>query len=96
MQTITTFDNTAEGCERSLYAFLAEKERRSGSRRTAVGYSRMLRHFIAVTSTAAVISHVTSMRLRACPFTARKRTPPVPSPTGMNLHDQWPTTPDGL
>ena len=43
--TITTFDNTAEGWERSLYAFLAEKERRSGSRRTVEGYSRMLRHF---------------------------------------------------
>ncbi len=43
--TITTFDNTAEGWERSLYAFLAEKERRSGSRRTVVGYSRMLQHF---------------------------------------------------
>jgi hypothetical protein len=24
--TIATFDNTPEGCERSLYAFLAEKE----------------------------------------------------------------------
>src|SRR5450756_739598 len=45
MQTSTTFDNTAEGWERSLYAFLAEKERRSGSRRTVVGYSRMLQHF---------------------------------------------------
>ena len=45
MQTITTFDNTAEGWERSLYAFLAEKERRSGSRRTVEGYSRMLQHF---------------------------------------------------
>jgi site-specific recombinase XerD len=43
--TITTFDNTAEGWERSLYAFLAEKERRSGSRRTVEGYSRMLQHF---------------------------------------------------
>ncbi len=43
--TITTFDNTAEGWERALYAFLAEKERRSGSRRTVVGYSRMLQHF---------------------------------------------------
>jgi hypothetical protein len=30
--TITTFDNSAEGWERALYAFLAEKERRSGSR----------------------------------------------------------------
>src|ERR1700693_2637300 len=45
MQTIATFDNTAEGLERSLYAFLAEKERRGGSRRTVVGYSRMLQHF---------------------------------------------------
>ncbi len=45
MQTITRFDNTAEGWERSLYAFLAEKERRSGSRRTVEGYSRMLQHF---------------------------------------------------
>ncbi|MHB8376256.1 MAG: tyrosine-type recombinase/integrase [Dehalococcoidia bacterium] len=43
--TITTFDRSAEGWERSLYAFLAEKERRSGSRRTVEGYSRMLRHF---------------------------------------------------
>jgi integrase/recombinase XerC len=29
----------------ALYAFLAEKERRSGSRRTVEGYARMLRHF---------------------------------------------------
>jgi hypothetical protein len=47
MQTITAFDNAAEGWERSLYAFLAEKERRSGSRRTVEGYSRMLQHFFA-------------------------------------------------
>ena len=45
MQTITTFDNTAEGWERSLYAFLAEKERRSGSQRTVQSYSRMLQDF---------------------------------------------------
>lgn len=45
--TITTFDNSADGWERSLYAFLAEKERRSGSRRTVEGYSRMLQHFFA-------------------------------------------------
>ena len=43
--TITRFDNTAERWERALYAFLAEKERRSGSRRTVEGYSRMLQHF---------------------------------------------------
>ncbi len=43
--TITTLHNTAEGWERALYAFLAEKERRSGSRRTVEGYSRMVQHF---------------------------------------------------
>src|SRR5438105_13553095 len=43
-QTITTFTD-AESWERALYAFLAEKERRSGSRRTVEGYARMLRHF---------------------------------------------------
>ena len=30
------------GWERALYAFLVEKERRSGSLRTVQGYSRML------------------------------------------------------
>ena len=45
MHTITTVDHTVEGWERSLYAFLAEKERRCGSRRTVEGYSRMLQHF---------------------------------------------------
>jgi hypothetical protein len=33
------------GWERALYAFLAEKERRSGSRRTVESYSRMLAAF---------------------------------------------------
>lgn len=47
MQTITTFDNTAESWERGLNAFLAEKERRSGSRRAVEGYSHMLQHFFA-------------------------------------------------
>jgi hypothetical protein len=41
--TITSFVN-AEGWERALDAFLAEKERRSGSLRTVQGFSRMLRH----------------------------------------------------
>jgi hypothetical protein len=50
MQTITTFDNAA-GWERALYAFLAEKERRSGSRRTVAGYSRMLQHFFSAVGT---------------------------------------------
>jgi len=42
--TIAPFHDAA-GWERALYAFLAEKERRSGSRRTVEGYSRMLQHF---------------------------------------------------
>ena len=42
--SIAPFEDIAT-CERALYAFLAEKERRSGSRRTVEGYSRMLQHF---------------------------------------------------
>ena len=42
---VTFFEDTAEGWERALYAFLAEKERRSGSRRTVESYSRMIQHF---------------------------------------------------
>ena len=42
--TIAPFQDAA-GWERALYAFLAEKERRSGSRRTVEGYARMLQHF---------------------------------------------------
>lgn len=30
--------------DQALYAFLAEKERRSGSRRTVESYARMLKH----------------------------------------------------
>jgi integrase/recombinase XerC len=44
-QVTTQADAGAWG--RALYAFLAEKERRSGSRRTVEGYSRMLRHCFA-------------------------------------------------
>ena len=42
---IRVFDDTAEGWERALYAFLAEKEKRSGSRRTVESYSRMIQDF---------------------------------------------------
>jgi site-specific recombinase XerD len=42
---LETFANTATGWQRSFYAFLAEKEQRSGSRRTVEGYSRMLQDF---------------------------------------------------
>ena len=38
-------ESTASGWERTLYAFLAEKERRSGSLRTVQSYPRMLHHF---------------------------------------------------
>jgi site-specific recombinase XerD len=38
-------ESAAAAWERTLYAFLAEKERRSGSQRTVQSYSRMLRDF---------------------------------------------------
>src|SRR5437870_3215957 len=34
--------------DQALYAFLAEKERRSGSMRTVQSYSRMLQHFFGL------------------------------------------------
>jgi integrase/recombinase XerC len=43
--TMIPVGEEAQGWERALYAFLAEKERRSGSRRTVEGYSRTLQHF---------------------------------------------------
>ena len=43
-------ESTAAGWERTLYAFLAEKERRSGSKRTVQSYSRMLQDFFGRTS----------------------------------------------
>src|SRR3954465_2069896 len=45
--TVAYLDKSAAGWERSLYAFLAEKERRSGSLRTVQSYSRMLNHFFS-------------------------------------------------
>src|SRR6266700_3998006 len=45
MNAIAYLDESAAGWERSLYAFLAEKQQRSGSMRTVVGYNRMLNHF---------------------------------------------------
>ena len=38
-------ESTAAGWERTLYAFLAGKERRSGSLRTVQSYRRMIQHF---------------------------------------------------
>ena len=43
--SIVNFTDTATGWHRAFYAFLAEKEQRSGSRRTVEGYSRMLQDF---------------------------------------------------
>ena len=42
-------ESTASAWERTLYAFLAEKERRSGSLRTVQSYSRMLQDFFGRT-----------------------------------------------
>ncbi len=38
-------NSTADKWDQAMYAFLAEKQRRSGSNRTVQGYSGMLRHF---------------------------------------------------
>jgi site-specific recombinase XerD len=43
MQTALTLDASASGWDRSLYAFLAEKQQRSGSMRTVNAYAGMLR-----------------------------------------------------
>ena len=43
--TIANFTDTATGWQRAFYAFLGEKEQRSGSRRAVEGYSRMLQDF---------------------------------------------------
>ena len=45
MQSALTPDRTASGWDRSLYAFLAEKQQRSGSMRTVNAYAGMLRDF---------------------------------------------------
>ena len=42
---IAYLDESAAGWQRSLYAFMAEKQRRSGSNRTVESYSRMLQGF---------------------------------------------------
>ena len=43
METALTNDASASGWDRSLYAFLAEKQQRSGSIRTVNAYAGMLR-----------------------------------------------------
>jgi site-specific recombinase XerD len=46
---VVRVDREISTWDRAFYAFLAEKERRSGSRRTVESYSRMLQHFFAAT-----------------------------------------------
>jgi hypothetical protein len=45
--TIARIDHEASPWDQAFYAFLAEKERRSGSIRTVSSYSRMLAHFFS-------------------------------------------------
>ena len=42
---VTRIEHEASQWDQAFYAFLAEKERRSGSRRTVQSYSRTLDHF---------------------------------------------------
>ena len=45
VMSIAAFNDEIEGWERTLYAFLAEKELRSGYTRAVESYSRMLTYF---------------------------------------------------
>ena len=45
---ITRLDRETDQWDQAFYAFLAEKERRSGSLRAVQSYSRMLAHFFRV------------------------------------------------
>ena len=47
--TLARITHEATQWDEAFYAFLAEKERRSGSLRTVQSYSRMLQHFFAGT-----------------------------------------------
>ena len=47
---VAYLDESTAGWERTLYAFLAKKERRSGSLRTVQSYSRMLHDFFGRTA----------------------------------------------
>jgi len=49
MTAIAYLNESASGWDRTLYAFLAEKHRRSGSQRTVQAYSRMVNEFFGRT-----------------------------------------------
>ena len=76
-------ESAAAGWERTLYAFLAEKERRSGSKRTVQSYSRMLHDFFG--RTGKTPDEVTSADVfawgygRGSPAASRPRSPLAPA-----------------
>ena len=67
--TVVYLGESVAGWERSLYAFLAEKERRSGSLRTVQSYSRMLQHFFG--RAGKTPDQVTSQDVFAGPWPCR-------------------------
>ena len=83
-----TAADDSSGWQQTVMAFLAEKERRSGSRRTVEGYARMLRPFLnrvgspelvtpAVAATIGVRAEVARRRLvttKMPPSTTRRAT----------------------
>lgn len=81
---LTENNEEVSGWDRALYAFLAEKERRSGSRRTVEGYARMLRHFFG--TAAAPPDRVTSQDVFAWAYgTGLSGRPPSSVTIGARL-----------
>ena len=80
---ITLFSDTAKGWQRALYAFLAEKQQRSGSHRTVEGYSRMLQDFFGRSGKQP--DQVTAQDIfvyahgQDCPAKSHRRSPSAPA-----------------
>ena len=64
----TVFSGSSSTWEGSLYAFLAEKQRRSGSNRTPDSYYRTLRHFFGGNSRSLPIRSLPRGRLLLRPW----------------------------
>ena len=79
-QTISTVIDPS-AWQRGMYAFLAETERRSGSRRTVESYSRMLQHFFGVIGTTP--DRVTSPEGLSWAAEARRRA------AGQPRYEAW-------
>ena len=77
------------GWERAMYAFLVEKERRSGSRRTVEGYSRMLQDFFGRVGKAP--DKVTAQEI--FPYGRTAGAFPVRTPPPLPLALAWPVSP---